>query len=90
MKSFVIAATTAIVLSGIALGSTAQAASYKHRHGRSELTSWERVAIARDQRHVNVLKRRAWADGRLTFLEKIRIGRAEARHNSLVHRYRNN
>jgi hypothetical protein len=90
MKSFVIAATTAVVLSGIGLAGTAEAASYKYRHGRVQLTQWERVAIARDQRRVNAVKRRAWADGRLSFLEKIRIRRAEARHRALVYRYRHN
>jgi hypothetical protein len=90
MKSFVIAATTAVVLSGIGLGSTAEAAFYKHRHGKSELTRWERVAIARYQRSVRALKQRAWADGRVTFWEKMRIKRAEARHRSLVYRYRHN
>jgi hypothetical protein len=90
MKSFVIAATAAVVLSGIGLGGAAEAASYKYRHGRVELTQWERVAIARDQRRVNAIKRGAWADGRVTPWERMRIRAAEARHNALVYRYRHN
>jgi hypothetical protein len=90
MKSFLIAATTAVVLSGIGLGSAAEAAYYEHRHGKSELTRWERVAIARDRARVNALKRRAWADGRVTRWERMRIRAAEARHAALVYRYRHN
>jgi hypothetical protein len=90
MKSFLIAATTAVVLSGIGLAGTAEAARYSDRHGKSELTRWERVTIARDQRRVNVLKKRAWADGRLSFWEKMQIKRAEARHRALVYRLRHN
>jgi hypothetical protein len=90
MKSFVIAATTAVVLSGIGIGSAAEAAYFKDRHHRGGLTAWERVAIARDQARVNALKRQAWADGRVTLWERARIRAAEARHNALVYRYRHN
>jgi hypothetical protein len=90
MKSLVIAATAAIVLSGIGLGATAEAAPYKHRNGYGGLTAWERAAIARDQASVNALKRHARADGRVTLWERARIRVAEARHNALVYRYRHN
>jgi hypothetical protein len=89
MKSFVIAATAAVVLSGSGSGSGAQAAYYKHRHNGG-LSAWERVAIARDRARVNAIKRHAWADGRITLWERARIRAAEARHSALVYRYRHN
>jgi hypothetical protein len=89
MKSFVIAASTAVVLAGIGVGTAAEAALYNHRHGGG-LTAWERAVIARDRAHVNAVKRRAWADGRITLWERARIRAAEARHSALIHRYRHN
>jgi hypothetical protein len=90
MKSFVIAATAAVVvIAGIGVGTAAEAALYNHRHGGG-LTAWERAVIARDRAHVNALKRRAWADGRITLWERARIRAAEARHSALVCRYRHN
>ena len=87
MKSLVVAATAAVLLSGIGLGTAAEAASYHHRYG---LTGAERAAIARDEARVNAVKRNAWADGRLSGWERMKIRAAEARHNVLVSRYRHN
>jgi hypothetical protein len=90
MKSLVVAATAAVLLSGIGLGTAAEAASYHHRYGHGGLTASERAAIARDQAHVNSLKRHARANGHVSLWEKMRIRAAETRHNALVYRYRHN
>jgi hypothetical protein len=87
MKSLVVTATAAVLLSGIGLGTAAQATSYHHRYG---LTGAERAAIARDQARVNAVKRHAWADGRVSLWERAKIRAAEARHDALVFRYRHN
>ena len=89
MKSLAIAATAAVLLSGIGLGTAAEAASYNHRYGHG-LTGAERAAIARDQARVNAVKHNAWADGRVSLWERMKIRAAEARHNALVYRYRHN
>ena len=86
MKSLVVAATAAVVLSGIGLVGTAEAASF-HRGG---LTAFERAAIARDQARVNAIRRHAWADGHVSVWERMKIRAAEARHDALVYRYRHN
>ena len=86
MKSLVVAAT-AIVLSGLVFGNTAEAAFYKHRYGRGGVTASERAAIARDQAHVNALKRHARADGHVSLWERMRIRAAETRHDALVYSY---
>jgi hypothetical protein len=90
MKSLVVAATAAVLLSGIGFGGTAEAAFYKHRYDRGGLTASERAAIARDQAHVNAVKRHARADGHVSLWEKMRIRAAETRHDALVYRYRHN
>jgi hypothetical protein len=57
-----------------------------HRGGN--ITPYERVAIARSKANLDALKRRAWADGRLSLYEKVRIRFAENSHNALVARAR--
>jgi hypothetical protein len=83
MKSLVAAVLTASVLSGFALTS-AQAAP------RGELTPYERGAIHRSERALDVLKARVRADGHVTAWERAQVRMAEARHNALVYRYRHN
>jgi hypothetical protein len=86
MKSLVVAATAAVVLSSIGLGGTAEAAFFR----RGGFTASERAAIARDEARVNAIKRHAWTDGQVSAWERMRIRAAEARHDALVYRYRHN
>lgn len=60
--------------------------SGKHANHRFGLSPYERVAIARSAASLAALKRRAWADGRLTFRERVMINNAERRHAALVAR----
>jgi hypothetical protein len=81
MKTYALAAVALALMSGVA--SAAPSKFYtSHKHGG--ITPSERAAIARSQAHLNALKRQAWADGRLTMFERIRIRQAEVRHNRLV------
>ena len=86
MKRLVLRATALALLSGVALSSAAEAAPYGRHYGK--LTPYERAAIARSKAHLDTLKWRARADGRVTALERMRINLAKARHNALVYRYR--
>jgi len=88
MKTLVIAATAAALLSGIASAAPAMAAPYQHRH--AQVSTHERAAIARSRANLNVVKRIARADGRVSLWERAKIRMAEARHKSLVQRLRHN
>jgi hypothetical protein len=87
MKRLVLSASVLALLSGIALAAPAQAGSY-NRHGN--LTSSERVAIARSAAHLNAVRRHARADGRVSAWEHAKIRMAATRHNALVWRLHHN
>ena len=78
MKSMALA--TAVVL--LAAGSAVAAPTYGKSHGsfgnRGHVTAWERVQIAKSAARVASIKRRAYADGRVTRFERLRIRRASA------------
>jgi hypothetical protein len=82
MKSFLIALSTASLLAAGA--GSAMAAPGKHMSHR--VTPSERVAIAKSAARLAQIKKRAWADRRLTGAERVRIRIAEARHRALVAR----
>jgi len=82
MKTFILAATAIVLMSG-----TAFAASYgSHKHGT--VSSYERAAIARSAANLASIKRRAWSDGRLSFFERLQIRIAESRYKALVSKAR--
>jgi hypothetical protein len=81
MKRLALTATALALLSGLAIAVPAQAATYK-RHG--SISHSERVAIANSQRHLNAVKRQAWADGKVTAWERAKIRMAEARYHRVV------
>ena len=83
----VLALVAVMILSGIAMSSAAQAATY-NRYGR--INGYEQAAIARNQAHINALTRQAGADGRLSLWERTRLRLAQARHDALVYRYSHN
>ncbi|MEZ5926280.1 MAG: hypothetical protein R3D57_18065 [Hyphomicrobiaceae bacterium] len=71
-----------IGLAALALTATAaSAASYgpKHNDGyRSRhQPTYEHVLVKRSKAHLAWVKRQAWADGRLSFRERLKIRRAE-------------
>lgn len=79
MKTYALAAAALALMSGTAL-----AAPGYYSHYKGGLTPKERAAIARSATHLALLKRRAWADGRVTPFERIRIRMAELQHKRLV------
>lgn len=85
MNKYLIAAAAVLITS-----TSAMAAPYGNGKGPRALNGFERAAIAQSQANLNVLKRQARADGRVTFYERTRIRFAEIRHNNLVQRYRFN
>ncbi|MGE0627928.1 MAG: hypothetical protein AB7O43_08895 [Hyphomicrobiaceae bacterium] len=82
MKSFVIGLSAAALCVGFA--GSAMAAPGKH--GFNRVTLKERVAVAKSAAKLAQVKRGAWADGRLTRVERMRIRVAEARHRAIVAR----
>lgn len=88
MKTSVLAAVAIALTSSVALAAPGK---FGNGHGpRGGVNGYERIAIAKSQASLNSLKRRAWADGRLSFLERTQIRFAEIRHANLVKRYRFN
>jgi len=79
--------TIALAVSLIALASgAALAAPAKYRPGH--VSGYELAAIAKSAAQLAQIKKRAWADGRLSFYERMQIRNAEARHSALVARAR--
>lgn len=81
MKRIVLGTTALAILSGVALATPASAHSLTYR---------ERVAIANSKGHLDALRSRARADGKVTFWERMRLRTAVARHRALTHRLHNN
>lgn len=92
MKSAILA-TMAILLSAGAASAAPQHAN-KWNHGGSNwnnggrVTAFERVAIAQARANLNLIKARAWRDGRLSGFERYQIRLAEARLQRAVFRAR--
>ena len=86
MKTALIALAAVLVTSGAALA--APGAKYGDRYGRGHINGFERAKIAQSAAHVAAVKRRAWADGRVTRYERYIINSAERRHAALIARAR--
>ena len=83
--------TLAIGLAALTLTVTAASAapnSYKRHDGyRSKPADrYEHVLVRRSAAHLAWVKRQAWADGRVTFRERLRIRQAERRLARAVRR----
>ena len=83
-------AIIATVLAAVTIGSgAATAAPIKHydlrRYDRG-VSPYERVLIAQSAARLAFIKRHAWADGKLSFYERLQIRRAEQRHYALLQR----
>ncbi len=82
MKSALIALATLSITSGAVL---AAPGGYGHRgHDGSRVTMSERAVIARSAFQVARLKRQVWADGRVSFIERMQLRNAERRHAAIV------
>jgi hypothetical protein len=88
MKTLALTATGLVLLSGVALATPGEAAQRGRHYG--DLSRYERAVIARSKRHLDALKWRVRADGRVSFRERVLVRRAEARHAALVRRLRYN
>lgn len=86
MKTALIALAAVIVTSGAALAATG--GKYGDPYSRGNVNGVERARIAQSAAHVASIKRRAWADGRVTRYERYLINSAERRHAALVARAR--
>ncbi len=85
MITWALAASAVAVASSTAMAAPAKWHGYhKPYHHVSNVTPAERAAIARSLAHLNAVKRRAYADGRITLAERVRIRIAQARYNSVV------
>ena len=83
--------TKTALLTAAALLMTAGAAMAAPRHNHDNgkgVNAYERAAIARSAANLAALKRKAWRDGRITFMERFQINNAERRHAALVQRAR--
>jgi hypothetical protein len=87
MKSVILAATAIVLTSGAALAAPYHFNNRWH-HSGGNVSSYERAAIGRSAAQLASVKRRAWADGKLTFFERFQIRIAENRHNAVVARAR--
>lgn len=78
---------TIVLTSGAAFAAPAKHFDHRGHDGRG-ISAHERVMIARSTDRLQALKRRAWADGRITFFERLRINAATRQHAALVARAR--
>lgn len=91
MKRLVLTAAVLMFAAGTA---AAKPAWYSHhgwgvqQHHFGTLKPYERVKIRRSRARLAALKRQIYADGRVTFRERIRLRIASARHRTLVRRER--
>ena len=85
MKSVLIALAALTVTTGAALA----APGYGHRsHDGHGISPRERVVISHSAANLAQLKRRVWADGRLSGIERFQLRNAERRHAALIARAR--
>jgi len=83
MKKAIITVAALVLSTGAALAAPGGKYKNDHRHG---ISAYERAAIARSAANVAQLKRRVWADGRVTLFERMQLRSAERRHAALVAR----
>lgn len=81
MKRLVLSVSALALLSGIAMAVPAEAGTLTHR---------ERVAIANSKSHLDALRSRVRADGKVSWWERMRLRAAVAHHRALAHRLYNN
>ena len=83
MKSILIAFAALTLTTGAALA--APGGGYGNRgHSANGISAYERAAISRSAFQLAQLKRRAYADGRVSFFERIQLRSAERRHAALI------
>lgn len=93
LKTALLTAAALVMTAGVSVAAPAKAHNYgygkpgytkvaKHRG----VNGGERAAIARSAANLAALKRRVWADGKVTFVERIQLRNAERRHAALVAR----
>jgi len=85
MKTVILTAAALVLTTSATLAAPARK-HFGDQHGG--VTGYERVAIAHSAATLAALKRRAWFDGRLSFVERFQIKIAERRHFALVARAR--
>jgi hypothetical protein len=89
MKSALIALTV-LTLTATAASAAPHKRDHRDHYRRSHVPAYEHVSIKRHAMQLAWIKRQAWADGRITFRERIKIRQAERRFAQLLkrrHRY---
>jgi len=79
--------TLALAAIGLTLASTAAMAAPNHRYDRDHrggVSFSERIQISKARANLASVKRRAWADGKVSFVERLRIRTAENRLNRAI------
>jgi hypothetical protein len=93
MKTYALAAMAVILMSGSAMAypvhSIIRPVPAKSFHA-PVLTPSERIQIHRSQYQLNMLERRARADGRVTPWERWQLRLAQNRHHALIYRLTHN
>ncbi|HEX2840234.1 hypothetical protein [Hyphomicrobium sp.] len=93
LKTAFLTAAALMMTAGVSVAAPAKA--YTHGYGKPGYTNvakhrgvngFERAAIARSAANLAALKRRVWADGKVTFVERMQLRNAERRHAALVAR----
>lgn len=93
MKTLAIAATALILASGSAMAAQGPGET-GHRYAKPPAHSFQMrdfnhgklFRIRQARAHLAFVRHRAWADGRVTFIERIRIREAERRLFRLINR----
>lgn len=87
MKSALIALTV-LTMTATAASAAPHKRDHRDQYRRSHVSAYEHVSIKRHAAQLAWVKRQAWADGRITFRERLKIRQAERRFAQLVKRSR--
>jgi len=90
MKTAILTAAALLMTAGTSYAAPAKYHNNGYGYGKPTfhrgISPAERVMIARSAANVAAVKHQAWRDGRITFLERVRINSAERRHAAVVAR----
>ena len=87
MKTVILTAAALLMTAGTSYAAQSKFHHYKPTYNSHRgVSPAERAMIARSAAQVAAVKRQALRDGRITFVERIRINSAERRHAALVAR----
>lgn len=88
MKAVLIALAAIALTAGSAMAAERGRHSDRHYDRPGHVTGFERARIARSAAHLAQVRKRVWADGRVSRFERYQLRSARYRHAAVVNRAR--